>query len=783
MNKYLTILYFVTFFCFSQNPAGIWYFGNKAGIRFNSNYIPVSISNGQLETNEGCATLCDENGNLLFYTDGIKVWNRNHQIMPNGNGLNGDPSSTQSAIIVPKPGSLTLYYIFTVDELGKPNGLNYSIIDLTLDGGKGDIITKNVMLFSPSLEKITAVKHANQTDVWIIAHKYNSNTFISYRLSNTGILSAVNSNVGVTVANDTQRTIGYMKSSPNGEYVVCANSGIMSNIEVFKFNNSTGQLVLLATSYFDYNGLGAYGVEFSSNSNVLYISRIDYVNYKSEIYQFDITSQDETLINNSKLLISSQNFSSNNFDGIYASLQLGPDQKIYVARNNLYHLSAIGNPNTLGLGCQFVENGVVLQNQCKFGLPSFVTSYLELNFTAQNFCFNSETNFNTPLIPSAVSYNWNFDDPNSGLSNISNNSNPTHVFSSPGEYFVTLTVETNTTTNIFTKLIKIFNVPTAYLTSNYILCEENDSNFSTFNLDTKINEILGDQNSYDYNIFFFNSLEDLNNNQNILSTNYNNISNPQIIYAKIETLDGLCYDITTFELIVNSNPKIGNDVTKIYCKDSYPDKIFLSAENQNLNDNLSYLWNTGEITESINVNEPGIYTVTATNSSICTKTRIINLIHSEKPIINSVLQGEVGEYTIHVNTTGLGAYVYSLDNEYGNYQLSPTFNNVPEGEHIIFVKDKNGCGISYKSFTVIGYPKYFTPNNDGINDYWYIHGNDIEVISLLIYDRFGKLIQNVVSKNGWDGKYNKMDAIASDYWFVAKIETGETIKGHFSLIR
>tara|TARA_R110000868_G_scaffold131418_2_gene341459 strand:+ start:12265 stop:12708 length:444 start_codon:yes stop_codon:yes gene_type:complete len=122
MKKIVLVLFlFLSIRSFAQGEANIWYFGNHAGLNFNSG-SPVVLADGQLNTREGCSTISNAAGQLLFYTDGIKVWNKNHQLMPNGIDLMGDPSSTQSAIIVPKPGNPDVYYIFTVTELAYPNG-------------------------------------------------------------------------------------------------------------------------------------------------------------------------------------------------------------------------------------------------------------------------------------------------------------------------------------------------------------------------------------------------------------------------------------------------------------------------------------------------------------------------------------------------------------------------------------------------------------------------------------------------------------------------------------
>ena len=113
MKKTLIISFlFCLNLLFSQGEANIWYFGQNAGIDFNSG-SPVALYNGQMSTLEGCAVMSTNSGQLLFYTDGVTVWDRTHQVMPNGTGLLGNFSSTQSGIIVPNPTDSTIFYIFT----------------------------------------------------------------------------------------------------------------------------------------------------------------------------------------------------------------------------------------------------------------------------------------------------------------------------------------------------------------------------------------------------------------------------------------------------------------------------------------------------------------------------------------------------------------------------------------------------------------------------------------------------------------------------------------------
>ena len=215
----------------------VWYFGYNAGLDFNSG-SPIALTDGQLYTLEGCASISDNNGDLLFYTDGMTVYDRNHIIMSNGTGLLGNNSSSQSGIIVKKPGSVSIYYIFTSDGVsGASGGVAYSEIDMSLNNGLGDVTSiKNVVLFPNACEKITGILHQNGTDFWIVSRLENSNTYHSYLVTNSGInLTPIVTNIGPVYSD----LIGYLKSSSNCAMITAANwsTGL---VDLFDFDNSTG---------------------------------------------------------------------------------------------------------------------------------------------------------------------------------------------------------------------------------------------------------------------------------------------------------------------------------------------------------------------------------------------------------------------------------------------------------------------------------------------------------------------------------------------------------------
>ena len=201
MKKTLQIL-FLSIICSSILHAQIqrtyhWYFGDHAGIDFSSG-TAVADTNGQVNTWDGCSSISDETGNLLFYTDGSTVWNKNHAVMQNGTGLWGHWSSHQNSLIVPKPLSQFIYYIFTTDawENNFVHGLCYSVVDMTLDGGFGAVTNKNILLVAPTNEQLQATYHKNCRDIWVITHKRNQEKFYAYLVTAQGISAPVISTIG-----------------------------------------------------------------------------------------------------------------------------------------------------------------------------------------------------------------------------------------------------------------------------------------------------------------------------------------------------------------------------------------------------------------------------------------------------------------------------------------------------------------------------------------------------------------------------------------------------------
>jgi len=369
-----------------------------AALDFSSG-TPVAIANNTLNTIEGCASICDNSGNLLFYTDGSTVWNKNQQVMPNGTGLLGGSSSTQAALIIPQPGTL-LYYIFTTDETGGPNGLRYSVVDMTLQSGVGDVTQKNVLLLNNVTEKLTAVSDPSGSVYRVAAHEWGTDAFYVYTINASGLLaSPVITNTGmVHSTSQIQNTYGQMKFSPDRSRIALA-AGYLDTVEVFNFNFSASAPSNPVTLPM---GFHVYGLEFSPDGCYLYITTYDPA---GTLVQLDLSSGNAAAILASKTVLSIA-------PDTYA-LQLAPDDKIYVCKSWSAFLGVIHDPNLQGTACNYVDNGFDLDPnfngvQSALGLPAFAQSY----FGSEGHCpptgteefFTVENNFIYPNPASATLY-------------------------------------------------------------------------------------------------------------------------------------------------------------------------------------------------------------------------------------------------------------------------------------------------------------------------------------------------------------------------------------------
>jgi gliding motility-associated-like protein len=315
-----------------------------------------------------------------------------------------------------------------------------------------------------------------------------------------------------------------------------------------------------------------------------------------------------------------------------------------------------------------------------------------------------------------------------------------------------------------------------------------DDGVFNFTLSEANNEILAGLPAT-HTLSYYESYQDALLENNPLGTNYTNTTPyNQTIFARIEN-DNDCFGINTLELIVNTLPEIVVENERSYCLNTFPSFITLDAGVINgFPSSFTYDWSTGATTSQIQVNVPGIYTVSVSNINGCSKIRTITVLPSNTATFDSIeIIDGVENNSVTVIVSGEGYYEYALDTEFSEYQDSNSFFGVKPGFHTVYVRDKNNCGTVKKDIAVIGFPKFFTPNGDGYNDTWHVYGiNTVNQVNsdIYIFDRFGKLlIQLNPLGAGWDGTYNGTILPTSDYWFYIKLQVNKIFQGHFTLKR
>ena len=449
--RYLVIILFLSpFFSFSQGEFNKWYFGEKAALDFNSG-IPTALLNSNMYwSSEATASVSDSTGNLLFYSDGFHVYNRNHSFMQNGY-IYGNAGNSQPVFAIKKIDDDSVYYIFT---LGKSYagvlqiGLFYSVLDMRLDNGLGAIVPgmKDIPVVGTgdAFEKLHATRHYNNRDVWLVIKKENQ--YASFLITNSGISdspvlspSTVVTNFGVPGTSG-----GELKISQDGKkFVACYYND--SLCEYGTFNNNTGELNLLFLFRPSLPPLETRPrfAEFSSDAKVLYIGGhfqniAEQKHYKG-ICQYDATLTDSAQFMQSQVLI----YMSPHADQGTQGLQLGPDRKIYGSRTTKDSLSVINNPNIRGPGCNFVCNAVSLNGRIAVrGLPQLLQRY-KAYIHPNGRCQGAPVSFSADIWPPADTTLWNFGDPASGTANTSSIAAPSHTYAAPGTYTVTLYVRHN----------------------------------------------------------------------------------------------------------------------------------------------------------------------------------------------------------------------------------------------------------------------------------------------------------------------------------------------------
>ncbi len=354
--------------------SNFWPIGLYVALDFSSGSPTVVSSLNQCT--EAASSISDTLGNLLFYSDGVNVFNSTHAIMPNGANIGGCASSSQGALIVPMPQSPNLYYLFlnTCYEYSFSQGARYAIIDMSLNSGLGDVVAPSQLIANGYAEEMAATYHSNNCDVWIVFHERTTANYMAYLLTDTGLTTQpVVSAAGpsyLPIDNTYSRSM--LKFNRAGTMAAqTARSG--TGPQVHHFDRSTGIftpfLSMPNRPQFD----DPYAACFSPNDSLLYVEMRYYSpNTWSYILQYDLTFPTGQQASDSSIVVAIRQQSPE-----FGQMQLGPDGKIYFAQYNHSTLGAITNPNVKGMGCSPTFGAVTLTGGLSmYGMPNFPSQFI-----------------------------------------------------------------------------------------------------------------------------------------------------------------------------------------------------------------------------------------------------------------------------------------------------------------------------------------------------------------------------------------------------------------------
>ena len=444
------VLIFCQMHLYAQKETSWWYFGFNAGLNFNSlsnvtasdgtvvSNMPEAIV-GPLSTREGCFTVSTYDGQLLFSSDGSTVYDKNGNIMTNGTGLLGNFSATQSGIAIPKPGSTTEYYIITVPAMASTDGLRYSVVDISKNGGLGEITSKNKIIKSGSVfENIAAVPNSNGKDYWLIHRTLQ--TFYVWAITSSGVASTPTSTITNTLIN-THSPIGGIR--PQGEIILSSDYKRIASV------NWEGQQII--TAIFDpitgvmsdskvlKTSANLYGGTFSPNNEYLYLGT-GFYNY-GQLY---VGLWNDIRTGNPITLLSDK----------FSNVKAGLDNRLYGIQvyssgaNEIpsKNIGVVLNPDTGGTDIKYFPN--YLKNTAALGLPSFAVGFIRIIPKEQPFAcaahsrtYSIEVDLSGGNAPDKLE--WYFGDGTpkvvETVSSSQSKYSQEHLYNNAGNYTITIT--------------------------------------------------------------------------------------------------------------------------------------------------------------------------------------------------------------------------------------------------------------------------------------------------------------------------------------------------------
>jgi gliding motility-associated-like protein len=749
----------------SNQEGAKWFFGGNAGLDF-SNSPPTPITDGKLNTPEGTSSIANSKGQLLFYSDGITIWNKNGDVMPcfkpgNCVPLKGSPNSTQSVLIVPQPtckGCEYLFNVFTTSDINGEKLLTVSVVDMRRNNGLGAIVEQNTTLQQPTTERIVSARNDRDSTYWVISHDYGTNKFRIFHATTGGLVESSAPEIGL--AHDSLgKAEGYMKfSSPDTttgqrRLAVIVPGPPRNYVDLFFFNDSTGTLTHDKTVDLGPAPPVAYGIEFSPSGEKMYISFAGENGTSSYLKQYDLTLPDSLLTETAITIDSSATRK-------FGALQFAPDGKIYMAIEGSDYLAVIGEPEGNSLtGVEYERDGVNLGGKkSQLGLPNMVQDFTQESsgpgFEADGFCTNEPTNFTASPIcdPIEDSYQWDFLGDGS-FTAPSKETKATYTYTKPGTYMVRMRATNKCKDTTVIQEVTIYETP-----PQISLGPDKDTCGAYVPLDMKVEaevyawihrgRVVGRQKTY------------------------RAVATGRYIAVAFNGPQGECFSADTIEITLRRPPAftIGPDTT--LCRDS---SIVLRVQSDRW---IEYNWSTGEKTREVTIAQPGTYIITVKDRNDCFNADTIQVGELPSPILNLAPENVIclpdgGSVILDANGQGQLSYLWPAS---GDTTRSITVDK--EGQYIVRATNREGC-VTEQATEVIDkceprffIPDAFTPDGEGHNEILEIFGAYYTNFSIRIYNRWGEVIYATTNLEArWDGTYKGLKVQPGAYPYVLSYES------------
>ncbi len=772
------ILFFFSFHTlFAQKEGYVWALGSRAGLDFNTippQPIRTAINEFSNSTIEGCASVCDAAGRLLFYTNGEHIWNRNHTVMPNGALGVSTNSTTQGALIVSLPGSEHIYYVFSLEpsDLTTRQRFYYSMVDIRLNNGLGDVVsTSRAVLLGDSLsERMTAVAGDN-CDIWVVVRNEFKSEYRSYNITAAGLnTTPVVSPISIGSTGILGQA-GMMKFSHDRRKLAAGRTDLL---EMADFDPVTG---IVSNSVVIGSGTRYYGICFSPDDTRLYVS----TNYASpsQLVQYDLTQTTPAAIQASATVLHTHNQSGSGIGDI----KEGPDGKLYfgASTSSVYNqttLHRINNPNLIGTQAQVVLNTITLLSGtlARHGLPNalVILPVKDSVHTAYTISICPGRSVQLPADTAGGFYEWD-----------NGNKTAIRTVSRVGTYWVRYRKACTLVTDTFHVRTAAFPVMGSQTPS----CQGRNEGTITFT--------SGDTGSY--------TITGRDAAGNII---FETEGSAETIVAglspgtyDVELRVGTCSTFVTVTIESLPRAVAGFEAPAVVCRDETVSFINTSSGTSR------YAWNFGDGTISETVSPQHIYNQTGSydvvlvaRNDFCSDTfaRTISVRELHLELYASAYRVQQSD-EIRLQTTantGYGVISWSPEWKFPDQQAyEQVFYGDSTRIYYVTAISEDGCtdtaSVRVEVDPRIVIPSAFSPNGDGQNDRFRIlSSGGIIIRNIQVRNRWGQPVWQAIGTTalaGWDGNWKGQPAEVGVYFYHAEIETvnGDVhqLKGDVTLMR